>query len=34
MFWLFVKKVERGKQLHLARFDEIFHDFTRETIHS
>ncbi len=34
MFWLFVKKVEGGKQLHFSRFDESFHDLTRQTIHS
>ncbi len=34
MFWLFVKKVEIGKQLHFNRFGEGFHDLTGETIHS
>jgi hypothetical protein len=34
MFWLFFKKVKRGKQLHLSKFDENFHDLTRKTIHS
>ncbi len=34
MFWLFVKKVEGGKQLHFNKFDENFHDLTRKTIHS
>jgi hypothetical protein len=34
MLWLFAKNVEGGKQLHLSRFDENFHDFTREIIHS
>jgi hypothetical protein len=34
MLWLFVKKVEGGKQLHFSRFDESFHDLIRETIHS
>jgi hypothetical protein len=34
MLWLFVKKVEGGKQLHFSRFDESFHDLTGETVHS
>jgi hypothetical protein len=34
MFWLFVKKVEGGKQLHLNKFDEGFHGLIKETIHS
>jgi hypothetical protein len=25
MFWLFVKKVERTKQLNFGKFDEAFH---------
>jgi hypothetical protein len=34
MPWLFVKKVEGGKQLHFRKFDESFHDLTRENVHS
>jgi hypothetical protein len=34
MLWLFVKKVEGRKQLHFSRFDESFHDLTRETVYS
>jgi hypothetical protein len=34
MFWLFVKKVEGGKQLHFSRFDEGFHNVITKTIHS
>jgi hypothetical protein len=34
MLWLFVKKVEGGKQLHLSRSDEGFHNLIVETIHS
>jgi hypothetical protein len=34
MFWIFVQKVKRAKQLYFGRFDEGFHDFARETFHS
>jgi hypothetical protein len=34
MLWLFVKKVEGGKQLHFSKFDENFYDFIGETVYS
>jgi len=34
MLWLFVKKVEGGKQLYFNSFDESFHDLTGEIVHS
>jgi hypothetical protein len=34
MFWIFVQKVERVKQLYFGRFDEGFYGFAKETFHS
>jgi hypothetical protein len=34
MLWIFVKKIEGGKQLHFSRFDEGFYDFIGKIIHS
>jgi hypothetical protein len=31
---VFVKKIERAKQLYFGRFDEGFYDLTRVTFHS
>jgi hypothetical protein len=33
MFWIFVQKVERVKQLYFGKFDEGFYGFARETFH-
>jgi hypothetical protein len=34
MFWIFVKKVEGGEQLHFSGFDEGFYDLIGDGIHS
>jgi hypothetical protein len=34
MLWVFVKKVERRKQLHFGKFDEGFYNVTQTTLHS
>jgi hypothetical protein len=34
MLWLFVEKIEGGKQLHFSKFDENFHDLIGKIVHS
>jgi hypothetical protein len=33
MFWVFVKEVEKTKQLHFSTFNEGFYGFTKVTFH-
>jgi hypothetical protein len=33
MFWIFVKIVEGGGQLHFSRFDEGFYDLIGDGVH-
>jgi hypothetical protein len=34
VLWIFVKILEKVKQLYFGKFDEGFHDFIRVTFHS
>jgi hypothetical protein len=33
MFWVFVKEVEKTKQLHFSRFNEDIYDLTKVAFH-